>query len=187
MDPRPRRSPLNIAATIVAMTFVAGLFGLLAWRVATSARGNDLAAALADGKRPPAPAFELPLLSGDGTLDLAVFRGRPVVLNFWASWCEPCKAEAPRLQAAADRYPDLVVIGVNAQDFEGDARRFIARYGVRYQNVHDSGGEVLEDFGATGFPETWFVDRDGRLAFRRIQGEVTEPMLAQAATELGLG
>jgi cytochrome c biogenesis protein CcmG/thiol:disulfide interchange protein DsbE len=165
---------------------VVGLFGLLAWRVATTARGNDLAAALAAGNGPAAPGFELPLLGGGGTLDLAAFRGRPVVLNFWASWCEPCKAEAPRLQALADRYPDLVVIGVNAQDFEGDARRFIARYGVKYQNVQDRDGGVLEDFGTTGFPETWFVDRSGRLAFRRIQGEVTKPMLEQAATELGV-
>jgi cytochrome c biogenesis protein CcmG/thiol:disulfide interchange protein DsbE len=168
------------------VTLVAGLFGLLAWRVATTVGGNDLANALADGKKPAAPGFELPLLEGDGTLDLADLRGRPVILNFWASWCEPCKAEAPRLQAAADRYPELVVIGVNSQDFEGDARRFVERYGVKYQNVHDAGGEVSKDFGATGFPETWFVDRNGRLAYRRVQGEVTEQMLAEAATALGV-
>jgi cytochrome c biogenesis protein CcmG/thiol:disulfide interchange protein DsbE len=180
------RNPLTTAATIAAVALVAGLFVLLAWRVATTAHGNDLAAALAEGKAPAAPGFELPLLEGDGTLDLAELRGRPVVLNFWASWCEPCKAEAPRLQAAAERYPELVVLGINAQDFEGDARRFVERYGIEYPNVHDGAGGILKDFGTTGFPETWFVDRDGNLAFRRIEGEITDALLAQAATALGV-
>jgi cytochrome c biogenesis protein CcmG, thiol:disulfide interchange protein DsbE len=186
MAPRPPRNPLTTVASIVAVTLVAGLFGLLAWRVATTARGSSLAAALAEGERPPAPGFELPLLDGRGTIDLGDLKGRPVVLNFWASWCEPCKAEAPRLQAAAARYPELVVVGVNSQDFEGDARKFVSRYGVTYRNVHDRSGAVLKKFGATGFPETWFVDREGRLAFRRIEGEVTDAMLAQGAAALGV-
>jgi cytochrome c biogenesis protein CcmG/thiol:disulfide interchange protein DsbE len=170
---------------VAAVVLVAGLFGLLARQVVASARGNGLSAALAAGEKPAAPAFELPALDG-GTLALAELRGRPVVLNFWASWCTPCKSEAPRLQALADRHPELVVVGINAQDLEGDARRFVSRFDLRYRNVHDRGGGVLADFGVTGFPETWFVDRQGRLTFRRIQGEVSEQALEQATRALGV-
>jgi cytochrome c biogenesis protein CcmG/thiol:disulfide interchange protein DsbE len=185
MDPRPQRNPLRTAGTIAAVGLVATLFGLLAWRLVTSTHGNRLAAAVVSGKHPAAPAFRLPLLGG-GMLDLAALRGRPVIVNFWASWCTPCKSEAPRLQAAAERYPQLAVVGVNAQDFASDARRFLARYGVHYPNVHDSGGKVPEAYGVTGFPETWFIDRNGRLAYPRIEGEVSNEMLAQAVAALGV-
>jgi cytochrome c biogenesis protein CcmG, thiol:disulfide interchange protein DsbE len=102
-----------------------------------------------------------------------------VVLNFWASWCVPCKSEAPRLEAAWRRWRGrgVVVVGVDAQDFSGDARRFIRRHSLTYPNVHDGPGNVLPDYGVTGFPETYFVDRRGRLVGQRVQGEISAEKL----------
>jgi len=180
---RLRPDALRTAGTVAAVALVGAMFVLLAWRLATSSHGNRLAASVASGERPAAPRFELPLLAG-GTLDLARLRGKPVVLNFWASWCTPCKAEAGRLQAAADRYPDVAVVGIDAQDFMSDAQRFVRRHGVRYANVHDADGTAYAAYGVTGFPETWFVDRDGRLAYPRVAGEISRETLAEAIAAL---
>lgn len=157
----------------LALAAVAGLLALLVWGVVDSGDGGA-AAKLARGESPPAPALVLERLDGKGTLDLADLRGKGVVVNFWASWCIPCKDEAPFLQSVYERQRGrgLIVLGVDAQDFRGDARRFIKRYGLTYPNVHDGRGETLGAWGVTGFPETFFVDRRGRLVGQRIQGGV---------------
>jgi cytochrome c biogenesis protein CcmG/thiol:disulfide interchange protein DsbE len=180
------RLSLRSAASIVAVVTVGSLFLLLGWRLVVSARGADLAGAVAAGEAPAAPSFDLPFLDGTDRFDSAELRGRPVVLNFWASWCGPCKEEAPILQAASKRYPDLVVLGVNAQDFEGDARRFVERHRLTYRNVRDGSGALLERYGVSGFPETWFIDRKGRLVHPPVQGAITEETLADAIAALGV-
>jgi cytochrome c biogenesis protein CcmG, thiol:disulfide interchange protein DsbE len=164
-----------------AVTVVALLLALLGWQVAAEGKVRSLADRLEAGESPEAPDFDVPLLNGDGSVSLASLRGKAVVLNFWASWCEPCKEEAPRLEAAWKRYRDrgVVVLGVDAQDFRKDARGFVARYGLTYPIVHDGPGATIGRYGVTGFPETWFVGRDGRLAGERIQGPVGEDQLAQ--------
>ena len=172
---------MKLGLQAVAVTVVVALLALLAWRMLQTAEARGLADAVAANEAPAAPALELPLLDGTGSVSLASLRGKPVVLNFWASWCEPCKEEAPLLQAAADRYGgDVVVLGVDAQDFRVDARRFVQRYGIVYANVHDGKGSTLGRFGVTAFPETWFIDAEGRIV-ERIQGAVT-----QAALEAGI-
>ena len=86
-----------------------------------------------------------------------------MIVNFWASWCIPCKDEAPALQKTYEKYraQGLVVLGIDAQDFREDAKRFAKRFGVTYPVVYDGSGSTLGKWGVTGFPETFFVDRSG--------------------------
>ena len=97
-----------------------------------------------------------------------------MIVNFWASWCIPCKDEAPALQKTYEKYraQGLTVLGIDAQDFRQDARRFAKRFGVTYPVVYDGSGSTLGKWGVTGFPETFFVDRSGRLVGERIQGGI---------------
>ena len=157
----------------VALVAVAALLGLLVWKVV---HGNDggAAGALAKGENPVAPSFTLPRVDSTGDLALSSLRGKAVVVNFWASWCIPCKDEAPFLQKTYANYRDqgLVVLGVDAQDFRQDAKRFLRRFGITYPIVYDGEGSTLGKWGVTGFPETFFVDRQGRLVGERIAGSV---------------
>jgi cytochrome c biogenesis protein CcmG, thiol:disulfide interchange protein DsbE len=128
-----------------------------------------------------APDFSLRRLNGEGSLRLRTLRGKVVVLNFWASWCVPCKQEAPLLETVAERYRSagLVVVGVDAQDFRGDARRFIERHGLTYPVVRDGGGSTLTHYDVTGFPETWFVDRAGHVVGEHVRGPLTRARLVR--------
>jgi cytochrome c biogenesis protein CcmG/thiol:disulfide interchange protein DsbE len=159
---------------IFAIGAVALLLGLLVWKLAFGS-GGGAADELAKGKHPAAPAFELSRLEANGgKLSLADLKGKPVVVNFWASWCIPCKDEAPALQKTYEKYraQGLTVLGIDAQDFRQDARRFTKRFGVTYPVVYDGSGSTLGKWGVTGFPETFFVDRSGRLVGERIQGGI---------------
>ena len=160
------------ALTVLA---VVGLLALLIWKVVHQDKGPKLGG----GRTPPAPQFALSKLDGSGKLHLESLRGKVVVLNFWASWCAPCKSEAPRLEAAWRRYRDrgVVVVGVDGQDFSGDAKRFIRKYKLTYPNVHDGPGNTGSKYGVTGYPETYFVDRRGRLVGDRVVGEVSAEKL----------
>jgi cytochrome c biogenesis protein CcmG/thiol:disulfide interchange protein DsbE len=164
-----------------AVLVIALLVALLGWKVAEQEEGRGLSAALERGERPHPPALSFETLEGDDTISLAEYRGKAVVLNFWASWCQPCKKEAPLLQETWERYRDegLVVIGVDAQDFRQDARRFVERYGLTYPIAYDGNGKSLGRFGNTGFPETWFVGRDGRLVGEHIVGEFDAEQLEE--------
>jgi cytochrome c biogenesis protein CcmG, thiol:disulfide interchange protein DsbE len=157
------------------------LLVLLGMRLVSQGNGRRLDAALAAGKTPTAPEFSLPRLNGNGQLRLRALRGNAVVLNFWASWCVPCKQEAPLLQAAAKEFRSagLVVVGIDTQDFRSDARRFVARYGLTYPVVHDNGASTVTHYNVNGFPETWFVDRSGRLVGEHVKGPLTRQQLAR--------
>lgn len=113
----------------------------------------------------PVPDRELPVLGNPGSGSIADYRGRWVLVNLWASWCGPCREEAPELEAFAQRHRDrLTVLGVNVQDNSEDALAFLREYDVGYPQLRSVGSERSEAFGSTGVPENFLVDPRGRLA-----------------------
>ena len=160
---------LKLSAQLLALALVTGLFALLVWKMWSQDEGA--APKLGRGETPPAPAFRLDRLDQPGKVSLAAYRGRPVVLNFCASWCVPCKEEAPLLESVWRRYRDqgLVVVGVDINELKGDARRFARQNKMSYPLAYDGPGDTTTTYGLTGVPETFFVARDGRLVCERIQ------------------
>jgi thiol-disulfide isomerase/thioredoxin len=114
----------------------------------------------------PAPDRVLPVLGGPGQGSIADYRGRWVLVNLWASWCVPCRHEAPELDRFARRYRKrgVVVLGINVQDNSDDALAFLREYDVRYPQLRSVGDERSAAFGSTGVPENFLVDPQGRLA-----------------------
>lgn len=123
----------------------------------------------------PAPAFALRTFDGQ-PVALEAQRGKVVVLNFWASWCYPaCYEEAPVLERGwqAWRQKDVVVLGVDIQDTEDKARKFMTDFGITFPNAPDGGGKVSIDYGVYGVPETFFIDKQGRIRTKHV-GAVTD-------------
>ena len=169
---------LKLGAQAVAVAGVLALLALLVWRVA-NAPGGGAAEALQKGKLVRAPDWTLPRLEGSGKLRLASLRGKVVVINFWAPWCIPCKAEAPHFEAASKRYAarGVVVVGVDVNDFAGDARKFAHKHGLTYTLVRDRSGRLLQPYGVSLLPETFIVGRNGKLVGERVQGPLTSAAL----------
>lgn len=134
--------------------------------------------------RKAAPALSVTALSGGGTLTLKQFRGTPVVLNFWASWCEPCKRETPDLVAFATAHPGVRVVGVAVNDEPRDSRAFAAKYGVPYPLGSDPDAETQDVYGFPGLPATYFIDAEGRFAADPRYGPVVPEDLDAFAAAL---
>jgi len=172
-----------------AATLLAGLVALLAWATVNSGRRpGGLVINSTFGEVPikekPARDFTLQLFEGH-TLALSKLRGRVVMVDFWASWCPPCRKEAPELALVYREYQGSGVefVGVDIWDFEGGAKEFIARYAITYPNGLDAKGKIAIDYGATGIPEKYFIGRNGVL-LKKFIGPMTEAKLKGVLDEL---
>jgi len=133
----------------------------------------------------PASSFKLTAFDGK-PVALESLRGQVVVVNFWASWCYPaCYEEAPSLERAWKTYKDrgLMVVGVNFQDKDEPAKRFLTQFGHTFPNAPDPSGRVSVDYGVYGVPETYFIDKKGRVRFKQV-GPVSDEMLKQQIERL---
>ena len=174
--------PVRLTAQALAVAAVVGLLALLIWQVAHQDTAT-VSKALDQGHHPTAPTFDLARLDGRGRIDLAALRGqKPLVLDFWASWCTPCIQESKRLEAAMKKYGDRVAfIGVDTKDFSADARSWQRRHGITYPSVHDGGGKVLAKWGGLPIPRIFFVARSGKVVGELIVEEDLPRYLRQIA------
>lgn len=168
-----RMSNRGFIAVLAAVGFVALLgYGLIA----------------KDQPRPevgdPAPGTTVTELGGDEQVTLADYEGEWVLVNLWASWCDPCREEAPALERYSRAHRDeLTVVGVATEDATPDALAFAREFDLTYDLLHDGDGEMKDAWGATGLPETMLVDPEGNLALRSI-GPVDEAYLEENVTPL---
>jgi cytochrome c biogenesis protein CcmG/thiol:disulfide interchange protein DsbE len=126
----------------------------------------------------PIPVAELPLLGANDTGSVSDYRGSWVLVNVWASWCDPCREESPALQRFHDQHHGkrFTVLGIDSRDVSADALEFVDEFELTYPQLHDSEGEIPDEFGMTGFPESFLVDPDGDVALV-IPGPVDEEYL----------
>ena len=151
---------------LCACLLVGGLVSLLGYGVAHQRASRSIDRAVAAGERPTAPALRLPRLGDRGRAAIADWRGRVVVVNFWASWCEPCRDETPLLERWHRRLTRSggLVLGVDALDVDSDALHFAGEFHVTYPMLRDRDGSGARRFGVRGYPETVVLDRRGRVA-----------------------
>jgi cytochrome c biogenesis protein CcmG/thiol:disulfide interchange protein DsbE len=146
-------SPFGIVVTLIALLMIA----VVAWGIYQNS--------LSQPEEGEAPDFSLPLLGQEGTFTLSEQRGNVVVINFWGSWCGPCRLEAPMLQRVYADYQDqgVVFVGMDVKDIESDALEYIAEFGITYPNVMDLGGKMEDAYRTEGVPETFVVGKDGNI------------------------
>jgi len=177
---RARRRLLIAAAVLLpAMAVLA----LLAYGFRTDP--HDLPSPLIGRLAPP---FALTLFDGR-VLRLEDLRGNVVFVNFWASWCVPCREEASALEAASRTYRtrDVVFVGINIQDKEPDARAFLDEFGITYANGIDYSSKIAVDYGVYGIPETFIIDRAGRITYKHIGAMTSATITAKLDQTLAGG
>lgn len=173
----------RLLVPVLASVCGAALLGLLIYGVSHQAASRTLDEAVALRHWPPAPEprHSLPALSGDVRADLASYAGKLVVLNFWASWCEPCEQEAPMLERAQRvlAHHDATVLGVTYKDITSDSLDFVRRYHLTYPTLRDATGDFAQSYGTDQLPESFVIDRSGKIV-AISRGEVDERFLANA-------
>lgn len=184
IDVPPPRAPGHAGwwrAYLLGAFVLAGV-ALAALALLGNVAGSSLGSA--EGRSAPAPDFTAPAFAG-GELRLAELYGRPVVLNFWASWCPPCRAEARGVERVWRAYRDrgVVFVGVNIQDSEPSARIYLREFDLTYSNVRDANGAITTAYAVAGLPTTLFIDRQGQIVNRWV-GPLSEQRLAAWVEEL---
>jgi cytochrome c biogenesis protein CcmG/thiol:disulfide interchange protein DsbE len=166
------------ARAVIAVLAVLAVVGLLTFGLLSKGSSG-----VAIGEA--APASPLPRLEGAGSGSLADYRGRWVLVNFWASWCVPCREEAPALEDFQDRHggPGFTVVGIDSRDLSGDGRAFVRRFDLSYPQLRDGDGATAHDFGTTGVPENFLVDPRGRVRLL-VRGPVTAAYLEDTVAPL---
>ena len=157
---------VKLTAQLLALGLVAGLLALLVWQLGHQQHAPKVGAM--------APAFTLSRLEGTGKVSLASYRGKPVVLNFWASWCEPCKSEAAVLERDWTTYRNrgVVFLGVDYHDLAADARKFVNAHALTFTMLKDGSGKVTGSYGISQVPETYVLNRQGRVV-AHLAGPIT--------------
>jgi len=173
---------LAIAAVVASLAVVE-----LRTRGTSSIGGFTVAnyRARAEVENTPAPDFELPSLEGGSPIALSSFRGHVVVLNFWASWCAPCRLEAPGLRRVSERYHDRGVrfLGVDYRDNDAAGRAFVDEFRLRYPSVADPSGSLAYDYELMGFLRTFIIDPAGTIRYRFV-GYLDEDVLVKALNDV---
>jgi cytochrome c biogenesis protein CcmG, thiol:disulfide interchange protein DsbE len=174
-----RRRFLPILASLLG----ACVIGLLVYGVSARSANRTLDEQVARGQRPTAPEATrlLPVLGAGGRASLASYRGEVVVLNFWASWCEPCQIEAPLLERAQSRLErqHSTVLGVTYLDASPDSLSFVHRFGLTYPNLRDTEGTFAHSYGTDQLPESFVIDRQGQIV-AISRGEIDQAFLNRA-------
>ena len=170
---------------VLVVLGVAALIGLLSYGVASQENDRSIEEAVERGEREPAPEISLPPLEGGSERSLSDWRGQVVVLNYWASWCEPCREESPLLERWHRRISKRggTVLGIDVLDVTSDAQDFINRYGLTYPHLRDKDGSSQQEFGVIAYPETFVLDRQGRIAASR-RGPVDDAFMREAVVPL---
>jgi cytochrome c biogenesis protein CcmG/thiol:disulfide interchange protein DsbE len=172
-----------IAAAAVG---VVALVALMSWALANRAPVTGMSGFTRVDK--PAPDFTLPLLDDEREVVMSELAGKAVVINFWASWCRPCRDEAVGLERTWRAYEErgVVFVGIDIQDSEAAARFYLDEFGVTYPNGRDVDGKITIDYGVVGLPVTFFVSRDGIIE-RRWVGAIPESRLRDWTESLAQG
>ncbi len=176
------KSFFHKSALAIAVIMVFGFLALLVWGMLNKEPITGLSGVTLVNR--PAPDFALTTFNGN-TISLQELRGKPVVINFWASWCPPCRIEAPLLERTWRAYKERgpIFIGVNIQDRKEDALNYIREFDITYPNGPDPAGEITIDYGVAGLPVTFFVSRKGEVV-RRWVGAVEKSLLINAIEEI---
>jgi cytochrome c biogenesis protein CcmG/thiol:disulfide interchange protein DsbE len=170
---------------ILASLAGACLVGLLIYGISAQSANRTLDQRVDQREHPPAPdaSRALPVLGGSGRRTLGSLRGKVVVLNFWASWCEPCQVEAPLLQRAQSRLEQhgATVLGVTYLDASPDSESFVRRYHLTYPNLRDNNGGFAHSYGTDQLPESFILDRHGDIV-ALSRGEIGQAFIDRAIT-----